>query len=353
MNKKILFLINGEGLGNSTRCHAIIQKLLKKKVKVGIVAAKNSYWYFSKKNLPIDIFQINQLSYHISENGNLSTFKTLFKTFKSFNLFKSNLVLIKKIISEFKPDIILSDSNYVFSFLDKFKIPVLALNNSCLTLNEYKIQLSKPFSIKSHYYFIEKLDFFYHTKFPNLSISCGITHKETKQFKNFHQISPIYREDLKQKKNSSKKICMIMMSGASNLKKSLDLSFINDQIIFLNSQSNYSDTKNFKTYSKIHDNLTLLNSADYFIINSGYSAITEAIFMKKPMISIPIENHSEQWLNAKKIEDNNYGLTSSLANLGETYKKFSKNFEEYQNSLMKKKDEINGAEEAASLILEF
>ena len=51
MNKKILFLINGEGLGNSTRCHAIIQKLLKKKVKVGIVAAKNSYWYFSKKRL--------------------------------------------------------------------------------------------------------------------------------------------------------------------------------------------------------------------------------------------------------------------------------------------------------------
>ena len=96
-----------------------------------------------------------------------------------------------------------------------------------------------------------------------------------------------------------------------------------------------------------------MNSADYFIINSGYSAITEAIFMKKPMISIPIENHSEQWLNAKKIEDNNYGLISSLANLKESYKKFSKNFEEYQNSLMKKEDEINGAEEAASLILEF
>ena len=38
------------------------------------------------------------------------------------------------------------------------------------------------------------------------------------------------------------------------------------------------------------------------------------------MISIPIENHSEQWLNAKKIEDNNYGLISSLANLKETYK---------------------------------
>ena len=67
MNKRVLFLINGEGLGNSTRCHAIIQKLLKKSIKIGIVAAKNSYWYFSKKNLPIDMFQINQLSYHIGK----------------------------------------------------------------------------------------------------------------------------------------------------------------------------------------------------------------------------------------------------------------------------------------------
>ena len=34
MNKNILFFINGEGLGNSTRCHAVIQKLLRNKVNI-------------------------------------------------------------------------------------------------------------------------------------------------------------------------------------------------------------------------------------------------------------------------------------------------------------------------------
>ena len=33
MNRKILFLINGLGLGNSTRCLAIIEKLIEKNVR--------------------------------------------------------------------------------------------------------------------------------------------------------------------------------------------------------------------------------------------------------------------------------------------------------------------------------
>ncbi len=353
MNKNILFFINGEGLGNSTRCHAVIQKLLRNKVNIGIVAAKNSFWYFSNKKLPINIYQIDQMSYHISEDGKINTFKTLFKTFQSLKIYKNNLNKIKNIIEEFRPNIIITDSNYVFNFLNKFQIPIISLNNSCLTIAEYKKQSNIPNSIKPHYFFIEKLDYFYHSKFPDLTISCGITSKEKKQFKNFCQISPIYREGLFEKENIKKKICMIMLSGASNFKKYIDLSFIDDDIIFLNPHANYKNLINFKTYPKTHDNLDLLNTADYFIINSGYSAITESLFMKKPVISIPMTNHSEQWLNAKKVEDERYGLISSIDNLKEKYLIFNKNYKDFKNNLIFRKKERNGADEAAEIILKF
>ncbi len=353
MNKKILFLINGEGLGNSTRCHAIIEKLLKNNIKIGLVVAKNSYWYFSKKKLPVEIFEVDQLSYHISKDGYLSTYKTILKTFSSINLFNENLIKIKEIVETFKPEIIISDSNYVFNFLKKFKIPTLALNNSCITIDEYKKHSKKPNSIKNHYYFIEKLDYFYHKTFPDLTISCGITHREDVNHKNFKNVSPIYRENLKIKKDEKKKTCMIMLSGASNLKSFIDLSFINDEIIFLNKPDNFKVSKNIKFLSKLHDNLEYLNKADYFIMNSGYSAITEAIHMKKPMITMPINNHSEQWLNAKKVEDKNYGLLANLSNLEEKYHEFSVNFMDYRASLNNKKDEINGSEEIADLLIKF
>jgi uncharacterized protein (TIGR00661 family) len=354
MAKKILFLINGEGLGNSTRCHAIIEKLLKNNVKIGLVVAKNSYWYFSKKKLPLEIYEIDQFSYHISKDGDLSTYKTILKTFNSINLFKKNLTKIKEVVKAFKPEIIISDSNYVFNFLKKFKIPIVAINNSCITIDEYKRYPKIPYSIKPHYYFVEKLDYFYHKTFPDLSISCGITHKEAINHKNFKNVRPIYRENLKIKKDEKKKTCLIMLSGASNLKSFIDLSFINDEIIFLNKPNNFKESKNIKFIPKLHDNLEYLNKADYFIMNSGYSAITEAIHMKKPMITMPINNHSEQWLNAKKVEGKNYGLVADLSNLREKYYEFCNNFLNYKNSLDNcNDDEINGSEEISNLIMKF
>jgi len=252
-------------------------------------------------------------------------------------------------LDEFK----ISDSNYIFNFFKKFNIPTLALNNSCITVDEYQNQLKKPPSIKQHYYFIEKLDYFYHKTFPDLTISCGITHKEDKIHKNFKNVSPIYRENLKVKQDEKKKTCMIMLSGASNLKSFIDLSFIDDEIIFLNKPDYIKENKNTKFVSKVHDNIEYLNKADYFIINSGYSAISEAIFMKKPMITMPINNHSEQWLNAKKVEDKNYGLLANLSNLEEKYKEFSTNFSYYRASLNNKENEINGSEEIADLLMKF
>ena len=74
--KKILFLINGLGLGNSTRCHSIIQQLLKKKIKIGAVLSQNSFWYFKKNKIPIEIYNIDQMQYYFDDKGNLDTFIT-------------------------------------------------------------------------------------------------------------------------------------------------------------------------------------------------------------------------------------------------------------------------------------
>ena len=55
MVKKILFLINGLGLGNSTRCSAIIERLILKKCEVSVITSGNGEWFFKNKNF-IKIF---------------------------------------------------------------------------------------------------------------------------------------------------------------------------------------------------------------------------------------------------------------------------------------------------------
>ena len=39
MNRRILFLINGLGLGNSTRCLAVIEKLIEKNYEVSVITS--------------------------------------------------------------------------------------------------------------------------------------------------------------------------------------------------------------------------------------------------------------------------------------------------------------------------
>ena len=81
----------------------------------------------------------------------------------------------------------------------------------------------------------------------------------------------------------------------------------------MNKPDNFS-VKNIKFLSKLHDNLEYLNKAGVHN-DSGYSAITETIHMKKPMITMPINNHRTM-VKCKK-EDKNYGLLTNLSNLEE------------------------------------
>jgi len=44
---RILFLVNGLGLGNSTRCHAVIEQLLTAGSDIEVVTSDNGLWFFA------------------------------------------------------------------------------------------------------------------------------------------------------------------------------------------------------------------------------------------------------------------------------------------------------------------
>ena len=44
--RRILFLVNGLGLGNSTRCHAVMQRLIEHGAEIQVVTSGNGLWYF-------------------------------------------------------------------------------------------------------------------------------------------------------------------------------------------------------------------------------------------------------------------------------------------------------------------
>jgi uncharacterized protein (TIGR00661 family) len=58
----------------------------------------------------------------------------------------------------------------------------------------------------------------------------------------------------------------------------------------------------------VKDNAHVVGAADLMLVNGGFSAVSEAFALRKPMVVLPIPNHAEQWVNARTIEQLGVGF---------------------------------------------
>lgn len=355
MSKKILFLVNGLGLGNSTRCYAIIQRLKKSHAKIAIVTSGNGSWFFKKKS-EIDKIFYNKALHYGKNNNELSTFNTLKNLSVIFKTIKENSKKLLSVINEYKPDVIVTDSVYNFPVIKKLSIPLIAVNNADLTIDYFKKTNQKPFSIYPQHYFVESLDNLYHKIFPDLVISPCILKKDQNEISNkkkIRRVGPIFRLDIKKRKKRIVERGAIMLSGSSfglEVNTKINLAYHLD-IIGREKPLSTPVISNQTFHGKIIDNTELLNNIDFCVVNGGYSALSELYWAKIPMVVIPIQNHSEQWTNAIQIKNGGCGIISSNDNYKNDLQNLLKNFEMYENKYDEIDDNRDGAEEAKNLIL--
>ena len=111
--KRILFLVNGYGLGNSTRIHGIIQHI-DQNYKYDIFGYGNSVQYFKQVPEVQNIFESFPLKYGLKE-GKIDFIRTTGKTFSKFfkpyikavsiskGYFKKTLMNLLYLILTFQP----------------------------------------------------------------------------------------------------------------------------------------------------------------------------------------------------------------------------------------------------------
>ena len=360
MSKKILFLVNGLGLGNSIRCFSIIQRLRNYEAEVNVVCSGNSAWFFKDKINKENFFEVDQIQYG-KKGNNLSIYNTLLLTKKNLKIIKENVKKISKIIDNLKPNIIVTDSVYLQKKIKKFQIPIVAINNSDFTKSLFFKYKNKPISILAQFYCVEYLDYLYHQNVPDLVISPTL-------FEKYHQknilknnskiirVGPIFREDLQHiKSNDSNPSCLFMLSG-SVFSTKVNFREINDKIIInvinKNLDNNFKQN-NINFYTKVKNNIDLINNAQFAVINAGFSAISELFYLRKPMIIMPIANHAEQWTNAKHVEENNIGIIANENNYEKKMFDIIENIDFYKENYSKIILNNDGAMDSAQIILTF
>ena len=301
----ILYGIPGEGMGHATRSKVVIDHLLEQGHNVQAVSSGRAFQFLDKL-FPGRIIEIK--GFHFAyKNAEVSKTATFLSNLKSAG---KNLVYNttkKRLIEKsFTPDVVISDfESFSFFFAKEHRLPIISIDNmQVMHRCELDIEISKE--EKNNYRLAKNIVMAKVPACDHYFISSFFDAKIKK--KNTSLVPPIIRLAI-QKAKTSKGSHILMYQTSSSLKTVKEtLHQLPGETFYVYGMNLDSTEGNvvFKPFSEdgfIKD----LATSKAVIANGGFSFISEAVYLKKPIYSFPIHNQFEQWMNAAYIQKNGYG----------------------------------------------
>ncbi len=172
MPKKCLFIINGLGLGNSTRCYAIIEQLRRRcpEVEIHVLTSGNGLEFFRDKPEIASLTPMANFFYSV-KNNQISAWRTLLSAGRLARLAMIKNRQVAEALRRIQPQAVVTDSEYNVRPARRQGIPVLAVNNSDVVVSEFFRRQDKPFSIMGQFWLVEFMDYLFHRFFVDAVIS--------------------------------------------------------------------------------------------------------------------------------------------------------------------------------------
>ena len=359
MSRICLFVINGLGMGNSTRCHAVMEHLAEAGFKIHVITSGNGLAYFKDKVCVESLTPMPSFFYS-GKDGGVSGWSTI-KSIRALAVIaKAKKAELGKLLDQIHPDVAVIDSEYTISPLRRRGIPVIGLNTSEMIVTEYlKRRRIAPGEIRSHFWFVEFSDYLFHRHFCDLVLSPFPLRTPARHHK-FKRIGLIARRAVIEKARlaAGKGVpsprglqnVVFMLSGSVHAS---NINFDQRQIPFqIHVVGRPGESRGNVTYhGRQMDNTELLANADALVINGGYSAVSEAFVLGKPVFVVPVPGHAEQFVNTRLVSDLGLGFAATEENVLDQLLAM---YEQDRWTGLKPRPvafEIDGAREAAELIL--
>jgi UDP:flavonoid glycosyltransferase YjiC (YdhE family) len=191
---RILFLVNGLGLGNSTRCHAVMQRLLRRGAEIQIVTSGNGLWYFRSMPELAQLHEVESLYYGVKD-GRISIARTLSAIADFAGIMRRNARKIAAVLDSWRPHLAVADSVYTFRAFKRRGIPLIALNNADVVRASYRRFADRPASISAQFWCVEEPDYLFSPVCCRTSPSArASTRPLAESGGNIRRVGPIVRE---------------------------------------------------------------------------------------------------------------------------------------------------------------
>lgn len=334
-DKKVIFYcICGEGMGHAIRSSVIIDRI-KDKYDVYIFSSDRAYKYLNEKF--DNVYKIGGFN-TVYINNKVNNTKTLINALKRnpLNIKEGYEELYKK-ARKLSPDVIVTDFEIYATMVSKLlSIPLISLDNIHMITQtaidyppKHQGEMLKAKGVINSY--VIK---------PKIHILTSFFYPKIKPKKRAVLYPPVIREDILKLEPTIEDHIIVYQTSKESVKLVEQLKSLNEKFTVYGFNKDEVDEN--LTYKLFNENefYNDLASAKAVICNGGFTFISEAISLKKPIYSVPAIGNFEQTLNGFYVQKLGYGEYHEEMS-PKKVEKFLKRLPKYQEKLAKVKKTNN------------
>lgn len=322
-------------MGHAVRSRVVIDYLLSQQHDVEIMASSRACDFLTTRYGAAEVKRIHGL-HMIYEENRVRRGKTLWSNvLTGLAGIPQNIAAYFNLIEEFKPEAVISDfESWSYLFGQRFRLPVISIDNMQI-INRCKLpaeltagaegdfQIAKAF-VKS------KLPFCKHYLITTF-FRPEIRKDRTSLF------PPILRPEILGHGASQGSHLLVYQTGEGygSLADTLAKTGLECRIYGMRRGLTEEQTEGNLRYMPFSETRFVddLASARGVIAGGGFTLMGEAVYLRKPMLAVPLRGQFEQVLNARYLQHVGYGLAASSLEDPATIRRFLEELPRYESNL--------------------
>lgn len=302
---RILYGVPSEGMGHATRSKVVIEHLLGAGHDVRVATSDRAHT-FLEQSFPGRTFKID--GFHLQyDHGTVSkwgSFKLLLKSAPESLV--HNLGEFRKVHRDFDPEVVVSDfESFTYYFAKFHRIPLVSVDNMQV-INRCRMDVTIPSEERESYHLAKAI---IKAKVPfcdRYLVSAFFQAQPRKERTEI--IAPILREKILAATESREDHILVYQTSSSQDDLVPGLQSVRGEkfkVYGFNREEDHGNVqlRKFSEDGFIQD----LAGSKAVITNGGYSLISEAVYLHKPVLSFPLGGQFEQFLNGAQVERMGYG----------------------------------------------
>ena len=309
--KKFVFVVQGEGRGHLTQAMAVYESLIAEghqvlALLIGTTKGKDLPAYV-KERLRTHIIPIESPHFiKDKSNRSISLIRTAWHTLRHLRTYRHSIRLIRHIVQQHRPDILINFYDPLVGMAAK----IYSLQTKIVSVAHQYLYLHPDFHFPKGSSFRNMWMIKNYTALTaagsDALLALSFYPMQQMKHKHLHVCPPLLRKEIAEQEVFAGKHMLVYIVNAGYMKN----------IIRWHEQHReveihcFTDSAAVKGKWEYHEGLYFHSLDDrkflYYMANAaalvttaGFESVCEAMFMGKPVMMVPVENHFEQWCNAR------------------------------------------------------